>query len=232
MASYQSFAVQCHRPVRRLCEAGICQHDLQHAVGVPPPEAEATAASLPVAAPATATSSESPRLAPLEALASIVQDSMWSVLDSAGQQLHRWQVLKPHSTLSRHQVGLCQDSEPAAHQTFEAWDDSSPADMQALHPQADCAQQLHDQQQMATSRSHWLFSRLSGIGNRCTGTLKQLQDAGGRQVDGLQASAQQLMPWPQLQVQRQSALRVRVLSCTMHWPHVKKPCLELNLTHH
>ena len=231
-ASHKSSAVSGGLPLCRLCEAGIRQHDPQHAVEVSPPEAEASAtpASLLIAAPTAAISSDPAPLAPLEALASIVQDSLWSVLASAGQQLHRWQVVKPHGTLFRHQVGLRQGSEPAAHQTVEGWDDLCPTDMQAMHPQANCAQQL--ERKMATSRSHWwLSSRLRGIGNRCNGAMKQLQDVGGRQLDGLQASAQQLMPWPQLQVQRRSALRVRVLSCTMHWPHVKKSCLELNLSH-
>ena len=164
---------------------------------------------------------------PLEALAGIMQGTIWSALSSASQQLQRWNPDKPTSTPSMHQAVLCEGSASPA-DSFEDIRSVSMSDKPAVLQQPS-AQRI--QQQSSDGQTHqWLQSRLSRLGSRCSDALDRLQAVGGRQLDGLQASAQQLMPWPQLQVQRQSALRVRVVSCSLCWPPVQQTGLELNLS--
>lgn len=190
------------------------------------PSASAAPAPVEAAAPATQTS-DPPPVPPLEALAGIMQGTIWSALSSASQQLHRWTPGKPANTPFMHQAALCEASASPAHGLEEIRSVPSP-DMPFMSQQP--GPQRIQQQSSDGQTRQWLQPRLSRLGSRCSDALDRFKAAGGRQLDGLQASAQQLMPWPQLQVQRQSALRVRVLSCRLRWPPVQQPDLELNLT--
>lgn len=192
---------------------------MQHAVDVASPPVASTAAAAPASQ-----ASDPPPVPPLEALAGIMQGTIWSALSSASQQLHRWNPVDPAVTLSMHQVAVCEGPADSPENICSVPDSYEPSLLQQPDPRR------IQQQSSDGPTSRWLQSRLSRLGSRCSDALDRLQAAGGRQLDGLQASAQQLMPWPQLQVQRQSALRVRVLSCRLRWPPVQQPDLELNLT--
>ena len=90
--------------------------------------------------------------------------------------------------------------------------------------------QQQQQQQAHGPLTGWLQSTCGQLSSRYYGALDKLQARGLRHLDGLQASAQQIVPWPQMHIQRRSALRLQVHSLSFQWPQSTSQHLELNLT--
>ena len=180
----------------------------------------------------------------LEEAAAILGRNLRSVLVAAGQQLRSW-TLAQKQPASRNEVASLiegSDRNPAdSDNTNDVFGPSLPD----MHNDSDATYwQQHQQQQQHFPAEHmqqewhvhfpapgWIQRKWHQFGSSYGSMLDRLQASGSRQLDGLQASVQQMVPWPQLHVQRRSALRLQIHSCHLRWPRSpSQPCLELNLT--
>ena len=212
----------------------LCQRGLQHDI-------ESEALLEPIGQPAPRRSSRADAeplpLTNLEALATILQDNIKSAATAATQQLHHWRLIKQQHPLALQQAAVSRGSQVSLSDDS----DSEESIMQSMwHDQLEGGgvHHLQQQQQQQSLQQHIIrlpsghgpHLGLSELGSKCSNAIQELHAAGVRQLDGMQAAAQQLVPWPQVHVQRRSALRLRIHSCTLSWPRgLRGPSLELNL---